>query len=93
VQRARPEGPCIRSSDIRANIALGGSTGDTRLRLRNEEGANAVDLQASTSNVTNLFSNDQNKSNGLVKAWRGSTSMARLMPAGAAIGTRMRRDG
>jgi hypothetical protein len=26
--------PCVRSNDIRANIALGGSTGDARLRLR-----------------------------------------------------------
>lgn len=61
--------PCIRSNDIRANIALGGSTGDARLRLRDEEGTNAVDLQASTGNVTNLFSNDENQGNGLVKAW------------------------
>jgi hypothetical protein len=61
--------PCIRSNDVRANIALGGATGDARLRLRNEDGANAVDLQASTGNVTNLFSNEPDQSNGLVKAW------------------------
>ncbi|MGH6918759.1 MAG: hypothetical protein ACREJ0_13780 [Geminicoccaceae bacterium] len=61
--------PCIRSNDIRANIALGGSTGDARLRLRNGSGANGVDLRASNGNLTNLFSNDQDASNGLVKAW------------------------
>jgi hypothetical protein len=61
--------PCIRSNDIRSNIALGGPTGDARLRLRNEDGANAVDLQASTGNLTNLFSNEADQSNGLVKAW------------------------
>jgi hypothetical protein len=61
--------PCIRSNDIRPNIALGGATGDGRLRLRNQDGANVVDLRASDGNLTNLFSNDQNESNGLVKAW------------------------
>jgi hypothetical protein len=61
--------PCIRSNDIRPNIALGGSTGNARLRLRNEDGANGLDLQASTGNVTNLFSIEENESNGLVKAW------------------------
>jgi hypothetical protein len=61
--------PCIRSNDIRANIVLGGATGDARLRLRNEDRANAVDLQAGTGNLTNLFSNEANASNGLVKAW------------------------
>jgi hypothetical protein len=35
-----------------------------------------VDLQASTGNVTNLFSNDEDESNGLVKAW------ARINPDG-----------
>ena len=61
--------PCIRSNDIRANIALGGSTGDGRLRLRNEDGVNAVELRASDGNVNNLFSNEADQSNGLVKAW------------------------
>jgi hypothetical protein len=61
--------PCIRSNDIRPKIALGGVTGDARLRLRNEDGANGLDLQASTGNLTNLFSNEPDQSNGLVKAW------------------------
>jgi hypothetical protein len=61
--------PCIRSNDLRANIALGGAAGNARLRLRNEDGASAVDLQASNGNVTNLFSNEEDASNGLVKAW------------------------
>jgi hypothetical protein len=61
--------PCIGSNDIRANIALGGATGDARLRLRNGDGANAVDLRASNGSLANLFSNGENESNGLVKAW------------------------
>jgi hypothetical protein len=61
--------PCIRSNDIRANIALGGATGDARLRLRNDAGATAVDLRASDGNLLNRFSNNGNESNGLVKAW------------------------
>jgi hypothetical protein len=36
------------------------------LRVRNGDGENAVQLNAT---VTNLFSNDENASNGLVKAW------------------------
>jgi hypothetical protein len=43
--------PCIGSNDIRANIALGGATGDALLRLRNADGANAVDLRASNSSL------------------------------------------
>ena len=61
--------PCVRSNDIRASIALGGSGDDGRLRLRNEDGDTAVQLRASNANVTNLFSNEENQSNGLVKAW------------------------
>jgi len=38
--------PCVRSNDIRANIVLGGSGDEGRLRLRNEDGANAVSLNA-----------------------------------------------
>ena len=34
--------PCVNSSDIRANVVLGGSGEDGRLRLRNEAGATAV---------------------------------------------------
>jgi hypothetical protein len=61
--------PCVRSNDMRANIALGGSSGDGRLRLRGEDGAAAVDLRASDGNLLNRFSNNENESNGLVKAW------------------------
>jgi hypothetical protein len=68
--------PCIGSNDIRANIVLGGATGDVRLRLRNEAGANVVDLRASDGNLINRFSNNQEESNGLVKAW------ARINPDG-----------
>jgi hypothetical protein len=63
------DSPCVRSNDIRPNIALGGATGDARLRLRNADGATAVDLRSSNGNLTNLFSNAENESNGLVKAW------------------------
>jgi hypothetical protein len=61
--------PCVRSNDMRANIALGGSSGDGRLRLRNADGGAAVDLRASDGNLLNRFSNNEDESNGLVKAW------------------------
>ncbi|MGH6918760.1 MAG: hypothetical protein ACREJ0_13785 [Geminicoccaceae bacterium] len=61
--------PCVRGNDIRANIVLGGGGDDGRLRLRNEDGATAVQLRASDANITNLFSNEADQSNGLVKAW------------------------
>jgi hypothetical protein len=56
-------------ADIRANIVLGAPGEESRLRLRNEDGATAVQLRASDANVTNLFSNEADQSNGLVKAW------------------------
>ena len=62
------DSPCVRSNDIRANLALGGSTGDARLRLRDDVNVNGVNLRATTGNVINLFSNEE-QSNGLVKAW------------------------
>src|SRR5687768_13310779 len=61
--------PCIGSSDLNANLIVGGSTGNGRLRARKANGQTGVELSASTANVTNLFSNGANKSNGLVKAW------------------------
>jgi hypothetical protein len=61
--------PCVRSNDIRANIVLGGPGDEGRLRLRNEDGDTAVQLRAGDANVTNLFSNEADRSNGLVKAW------------------------
>jgi hypothetical protein len=61
--------PCIRSNDLRANITLGGSTGDARLQLKDDAGAQGVQLRATTGNVINRFSNEEEESNGLVKAW------------------------
>ena len=63
------DSPCVRSSDIRANIVLGGSGDEGRLRLRNEDGDTAVQLRGDSGNVTNVFSIAENESNGLVKAW------------------------
>jgi hypothetical protein len=67
--RADLNSPCVSSSDLKANLVVGGNTGQGRLRVRNEDRDNAVELRASTANVTNLFSNDEDESNGLVKAW------------------------
>jgi hypothetical protein len=63
------DSPCIAGSDVRANLVVGGSSGDARLRLRDNGNATGFDLRATTGNATNLFSNDENESNGLVKAW------------------------
>jgi hypothetical protein len=63
------DSPCVVGSDLRANLVVGGATGDARLRLRDGGNANGFDLRATTGNVTNRFSNDENESNGLVKAW------------------------
>jgi hypothetical protein len=59
---------CATSSDIRSSIVLGGSGENGRLRVRNEDNDTAVEL-GSDGNVTNLFSSNENESNGLVKAW------------------------
>jgi hypothetical protein len=67
--RADLDSPCISSSDLKANLIVGGATGNGRLRLRNDDGDNGVDLRADNGNVINLFSNDEDESNGLVKAW------------------------
>jgi hypothetical protein len=61
--------PCIRGNDIRANLTLGGPTGDARLQLRDGAGVQGVQLRATTGNVINRFSNEEDQSNGLVKAW------------------------
>jgi hypothetical protein len=60
---------CATSSDIRSSIVLGGSGENGRLRVRNEDNDTAVELSGIDGNVTNLFSNLENESNGLVKAW------------------------
>ena len=61
--------PCVRSNDIRANLTLGGSTGDGRLQLQDDARVQGVQLRATTGNVINRFSNEEDQSNGLVKAW------------------------
>lgn len=38
-----------------------------------------MDLRASDGNVTNLFSNDEDESNGLVKAWARINANRRLL--------------
>jgi|SRR5918996_1761693 hypothetical protein len=60
---------CVNSSDLKARLNLDDDGRDARLRLRNEDGDNAVILNAGSANVTNLFSNEEDESNGLVKAW------------------------
>jgi hypothetical protein len=59
----------VRSNDIRANIVLGGNGDLGSLRVRSADGTTVVQLRASDANVTNAFLNDENRSNGLVKAW------------------------
>jgi hypothetical protein len=60
--------PCVRSNDIQPSILLGGSGASGRLRIRDAANAIGLDLR-DNGNVTNRFSNDETKSNGLVKAW------------------------
>jgi hypothetical protein len=59
----------VNSSDLAARINLDEDGKDARLRLRDAAGANAVELDAGSGNLTNLFSNQADQSNGLVKAW------------------------
>jgi hypothetical protein len=61
--------PCVTGSDLKANIIVEEDGRNARLRLRDATGENGVELSAATANLTNLFSNDQDASNGLVKAW------------------------
>jgi hypothetical protein len=61
--------PCINSSDLKARLNLDEDDTDARLRVRDRDGENAVQLNAANSTVTNLFSNLQDESNGLIKAW------------------------
>jgi len=68
-KRAGISSPCVSSSDLKANLVVGGNTGNGRLRLRNDDGDTGLELRSDSGNVTNLFSNDEDESNGLVKAW------------------------
>jgi hypothetical protein len=61
--------PCISSSDLKARLNLDEAGRDGRLRVRDADGENAVELDAGSANLTNLFSNLEDESNGLVKAW------------------------
>ena len=61
--------PCIRSNDLKARLILDEDDISAKLRLKNEDGAKAVELDAGSANVTNLLSNEADESNGLVKAW------------------------
>jgi hypothetical protein len=61
--------PCVRSNDIRANLTLGRSTGDGLLQLQDDARVQGVQLRATTGNVINRFSNEEDQSNGLGKAW------------------------
>jgi hypothetical protein len=61
--------PCISSSDLKARLNLFENDTNGRLRVRDADGEDAVQLDARFATVTNLFSNDENASNGLVKAW------------------------
>jgi hypothetical protein len=61
--------PCIRGNDLKARLDLDEDGKDARLRLRNEDGESGMGLDAESFNVTNFFSNEEDRSNGLVKAW------------------------
>jgi hypothetical protein len=61
--------PCISTSDLKARLDLDEDGKQGRLRVMSREGDPAVELNATNGNVTNLFSNEETKSNGLVKAW------------------------
>ena len=51
----------------RLNLDEDGRNG--RLLIRDADRENAVPLDAGSANLTNLFSNEEDESNGLVKAW------------------------
>jgi hypothetical protein len=60
--------PCVSSTDLKPNLKVCDDDNDGRLRVESGD-RTAVELRGSTANVTNLFSNDEDESNGLVKAW------------------------
>jgi hypothetical protein len=61
--------PCIKSNDLSPRLNLDDDGRSARLRLKDADNENGVELDAGSATVTNVFSNDQNASNGLVKAW------------------------
>jgi len=60
---------CIKSNDLQSRLTLRQPGRDGRLQIRDANNAAAVNLNGTSGNVTNLFSNLQDESNGLVKAW------------------------
>jgi hypothetical protein len=60
--------PCINGNDLKSRLNLDDGR-NARVRLRDAGGENAIELNAGSASVTNLFSNDEEESNGLVKAW------------------------
>ena len=61
--------PCVQSSDLKARINLKEAGKDGRLLIRDANNATAVAVDGGSANLTNLLSNVENRSNGLVKAW------------------------
>ena len=59
----------IRSVDMFPNINLGRPGDDGDFTVKTSNGAFGVRLAGDGGNVSNLFSNAQGQSNGLVKAW------------------------
>jgi len=60
---------CVKSNDLKARLTLRESGRDGRLQIRDADNAAALNLDGRSGNVTNLFSNLEDESNGLVKAW------------------------
>jgi hypothetical protein len=60
---------CVSGNDLKERLDLRRSDEHARLRLKDRDGETAVELDARSANVTNLFSDDPEESNGLVKAW------------------------
>jgi hypothetical protein len=61
--------PCVSNSDLKPSLKVGSDLEDGRLRLRRIDGKTTIELNGSTGNVTNRFSDIAGESNGLVKAW------------------------
>ena len=60
---------CVKGNDLKARLTLRESGRDGRVQIRDADNAAALTLNGATATVTNLFSNLEDESNGLVKAW------------------------
>ena len=60
---------CIKSNDLKARLKLREPGRDGRLQIRDADNETAFNLNGTSGNVTNLFSNLEDESNGLVKGW------------------------